>query len=161
LIVGFNTFLPPGYNLELTNNPEDPVKVTTPNDMSPAYNPVRIPPSNTQPLPPIVNNARPNRDVSDQYTQDQASAAAQQPYNAAVSGASNIISNMSQSDRRSDVPIMPLNSRQQRGPIEFNHAINYVNKIKTRFANQPETYRYFLEILQTYQKEDKPIQEVS
>lgn len=47
-----------------------------------------------------------------------------------------------------------------RGPVEFNHAINYVNKIKTRFANQPDTYRYFLEILQTYQRDDKPIKEV-
>lgn len=47
-----------------------------------------------------------------------------------------------------------------RTPVEFNHAINYVNKIKNRFQNEPETYKQFLEILQTYQKEQKPIQEV-
>lgn len=45
--------------------------------------------------------------------------------------------------------------------MEFNHAINYVNKIKNRYAKQPDTYKTFLEILQTYQKETKPIQEVS
>ena len=37
-------------------------------------------------------------------------------------------------------------------PVEFNHAINYVNKIKNRFQNQPEIYKAFLEILHTYQK---------
>eukprot|EP00842_Homolaphlyctis_polyrhiza_P000610 jgi/Hompol1/154/HPOL_005247-RA len=47
-----------------------------------------------------------------------------------------------------------------RGPVEFNHAINYVNKIKNRFASEPDTYRQFLEILQTYQREQRPIQEV-
>lgn len=44
--------------------------------------------------------------------------------------------------------------------MEFNHAINYVNKIKNRFTKDPETYKTFLEILQTYQKETRPIQEV-
>ncbi|KAI9498981.1 hypothetical protein BDB00DRAFT_867052 [Zychaea mexicana] len=48
----------------------------------------------------------------------------------------------------------------RRAPVEFNHAINYVNKIKNRYAGDPETYKQFLEILQTYQKERKPIQEV-
>jgi paired amphipathic helix protein Sin3a len=49
----------------------------------------------------------------------------------------------------------------RRPPVEFNHAINYVNKIKQRFSNDPETYKQFLEILQTYQKEQRPIQDVS
>lgn len=47
-----------------------------------------------------------------------------------------------------------------KSPIEFNHAITYVNKIKNRFVNQPETYKKFLEILQTYQKDQKPIEAV-
>lgn len=46
------------------------------------------------------------------------------------------------------------------GPVEFNHAISYVNKIKNRFSQQPEIYKQFLEILQTYQRESKPIQDV-
>jgi paired amphipathic helix protein Sin3a len=67
-------------------------------------------------------------------------------------------------------PPPPPSSQQQqqqqqaggrRAPVEFNHAINYVNKIKNRFSSDPETYKQFLEILQTYQKEQKPIQEVS
>ncbi|KAJ3114140.1 Transcriptional regulatory protein sin3 [Phlyctochytrium bullatum] len=50
-------------------------------------------------------------------------------------------------------------SQNKKAPVEFNHAINYVNKIKNRFAAEPETYKQFLEILQTYQKEQRPIQE--
>ncbi|EPQ61647.1 Component of the Sin3p-Rpd3p histone deacetylase complex [Blumeria graminis f. sp. tritici 96224] len=49
---------------------------------------------------------------------------------------------------------------EKRGPVEFNHAISYVNKIKNRFQERPEIYKQFLEILQTYQRESKPIQDV-
>ncbi|KAL8949911.1 MAG: hypothetical protein Q9222_004024 [Ikaeria aurantiellina] len=48
----------------------------------------------------------------------------------------------------------------KRGPVEFNHAIGYVNKIKNRFSTQPDIYKQFLEILQTYQRDLKPIQDV-
>lgn len=34
------------------------------------------------------------------------------------------------------------------------------NKLQNRFAQQPEIYKQFLEILQTYQRDAKPIQEV-
>ncbi|KAL0079587.1 hypothetical protein F4703DRAFT_1741573 [Phycomyces blakesleeanus] len=52
------------------------------------------------------------------------------------------------------------NNGAKRPPIEFNHAINYVNKIKNRFASDPDTYKQFLEILQMYQKDEKAIQDV-
>jgi paired amphipathic helix protein Sin3a len=80
-------------------------------------------------------------------------------------------------------PAMMVNGGglEKRGPVEFNHAISYVNKIKVRlrasiiqvngeseahmilqnrFATQPDIYKQFLEILQTYQRESKPIQDV-
>ncbi|XP_066964791.1 paired amphipathic helix protein Sin3a isoform X2 [Macrobrachium rosenbergii] len=44
-------------------------------------------------------------------------------------------------------------------PVEFNHAINYVNKIKLRFQGQPDIYKQFLEILHTYQKEQRHLKE--
>lgn len=56
-------------------------------------------------------------------------------------------------------PMTPLQDAK-RPPVEFNHAINYVNKIKQRFSQDPDTYKQFLEILQTYQKEQRPIHEV-
>lgn len=71
---------------------------------------------------------------------------------------------------------MQQSQMEKRGPVEFNHAISYVNKIKVRcrcenlrrqsnvlqnrFSSQPEIYKQFLEILQTYQRESKPIQDV-
>ena len=45
-------------------------------------------------------------------------------------------------------------------PVEFDHAINYVTTIKRTFANDPDTYKKFLEILHTYQKEQRGIKEV-
>jgi len=45
-------------------------------------------------------------------------------------------------------------------PLEFDHAINYVTTIKRRFSSEPETYKKFLEILHTYQKEQRGIKEV-
>lgn len=49
----------------------------------------------------------------------------------------------------------------QNQPVEFNHAISYVNKIKIRFQAQPEKYKRFLEILHAYQKEQKVLKEGS
>ena len=63
-------------------------------------------------------------------------------------------------------PQGPPSGTQQTGsnqpinqPVEFNHAINYVNKIKNRFAGQPDVYKQFLEILHTYQKDQRAIKE--
>ena len=39
----------------------------------------------------------------------------------------------------------------QGGRVKFDHAISYVNKIKNRFAPQPEIYKEFLYILKDYQ----------
>jgi histone deacetylase complex regulatory component SIN3 len=40
------------------------------------------------------------------------------------------------------------------------HAIHYVTKIRNRFASEPETYRAFLKILHTYQREQRGIKDV-
>ena len=48
------------------------------------------------------------------------------------------------------MPSGPPPAQQKKAPIEFDQAINYVTKIKQRFAKQPETYKQFLEILHTY-----------
>jgi len=36
---------------------------------------------------------------------------------------------------------------------QFNHAIQYLNKIKARYNDDQDTYKQFLDILQTYQRE--------
>mmetsp|Transcript_3267 Transcript_3267/g.13082 ORF Transcript_3267/g.13082 Transcript_3267/m.13082 type:complete len:868 (-) Transcript_3267:1491-4094(-) len=45
-------------------------------------------------------------------------------------------------------------------PVEFDHAINYVTTIKKRFSDDPDTYKTFLEILHTYQREQRGIKMV-
>jgi paired amphipathic helix protein Sin3a len=57
----------------------------------------------------------------------------------------------------------PQQMQQQNQPhqaVEFDHAISYVTTIKRRFANDQSTYHSFLEILHTYQKEQRGIKEV-
>lgn len=49
---------------------------------------------------------------------------------------------------------------QNNQPVEFNHAINYVNKIKNRFQGQPDIYKAFLEILHTYQVSGQNLKDV-
>lgn len=44
--------------------------------------------------------------------------------------------------------------------MQQQHAISYVTTIRNRFANEPDTYRAFLRILHTYQKEQKGIKDV-
>eukprot|EP00892_Ulva_mutabilis_P008708 jgi/Ulvmu1/6209/UM028_0065.1 len=48
----------------------------------------------------------------------------------------------------------------QRQPVEFDQAINYVNKIKDRFRFREGVYKNFLEILNQYRKAQKGIKEV-
>lgn len=45
-------------------------------------------------------------------------------------------------------------------PMEFDHAINYVTKIKKRFSAETDTYKTFLDILHSYQNEQRSIKEV-
>ena len=43
--------------------------------------------------------------------------------------------------------------------MQQEHAISYVTTVRNRFANEPDTYRAFLRILHTYQKEKGPIKD--
>jgi paired amphipathic helix protein Sin3a len=45
-------------------------------------------------------------------------------------------------------------------PVEFEEAISFVNKIKTRFQGDDRVYKSFLDILNMYRKENKSITEV-
>jgi paired amphipathic helix protein Sin3a len=64
--------------------------------------------------------------------------------------------------------VAPSQQQQQQQPqqqpptqaVEFDHAISYVTTIKKRFEKQPQIYQQFLEILHTYQKEQRGIKEV-
>ncbi|KAG6713221.1 hypothetical protein I3842_05G141700 [Carya illinoinensis] len=49
---------------------------------------------------------------------------------------------------------------QPKKPVEFEEAISFVNKIKTRFQGDDHVYKSFLDILNMYRKENKSITEV-
>ena len=198
LIKGFNTFLPPGYRIDIT---DDRIRVTTPEGHTlsplgnsllpltspahgdvphmydhrgshPGFAPIQAPrPMEGLPSPNAHfgrANLSPSFYEAEQREQEAiareqqrgatslqnvASAAAAEPRaNTILPGASPSAENAALSTQQQNM--------EKRGPVEFNHAISYVNKIKNRFHEQPEIYKQFLEILQTYQRESRPIQDV-
>ncbi|CUS21721.1 LAQU0S03e09164g1_1 [Lachancea quebecensis] len=176
LIQGLNTFLPQGYKIECTLNPSDPhsIKVTTPFDNARELSLTTMRTGNgiVEGHPSLISSD----DVSPPKPLGNESAAVQPKLeNAAInlSVPAPFHQNQPQHEQQnqqheSQSPVMPPQQRQDQqfmgnrpsGDVEFSHAISYVNKIKTRFADQPEIYKHFLEILQTYQREQKPIHEV-
>ncbi|KAK9242525.1 hypothetical protein V1506DRAFT_509342 [Lipomyces tetrasporus] len=138
LIQGFNTFLPPGYRIECSSDPSDP-------------NPIRV-------TTPMGTTTRPDGQLPS-YDQSRSWQSESYLYGAESHATNN---SMSQLQAVANGSRQASQSEQKRlgGPVEFNHAISYVNKIKNRFASQPDIYKNFLEILQTYQREQKPIADV-
>nr|XP_024382615.1 paired amphipathic helix protein Sin3-like 4 isoform X2 [Physcomitrium patens] len=55
---------------------------------------------------------------------------------------------------------LPLEEDKKQPAVEFDQAINYVNKIKARFQTNEHVYKAFLEILNMYRKGNKSINEV-
>ncbi|KAF8665510.1 hypothetical protein AX16_000524 [Volvariella volvacea WC 439] len=153
LIKGFNTFLPAGYRIETSQNPNDhSITVTTPlgTSIQHDYQSMRppqlmgslFPPSGSlypsssypvgQPPPPLQDTS-----FSPGYQNPQTTAAA------------SFLGNLG---NKGSVEKQPAG--------EFNHAIQYLNKIKAWYADDPNIYKQFLDILQTYQKEQRHIQDV-
>ncbi|XP_029430673.1 paired amphipathic helix protein Sin3a [Rhinatrema bivittatum] len=166
LIMGFNTFLPPGYKIEVQTN--DMVNVTTPGQVH------QIPTHGIQPQP------QPAPQHPSQPSTQSTPAPAQpapQPTPAKISKPMQSQAHTPSSQQPPQMPPYPPRSPpvqphtpatiahgttpslQNNQPVEFNHAINYVNKIKNRFQGQPDIYKAFLEILHTYQKEQRNAKE--
>ncbi|KAK1280748.1 Paired amphipathic helix protein Sin3-like 4 [Acorus gramineus] len=59
-----------------------------------------------------------------------------------------------------EITLPPEDELPQKKPVEFEEAINFVNKIKSRFQNDEHVYKSFLDILNMYRKEHKNISEV-
>ncbi|KAK5960695.1 transcriptional regulator SIN3 PWA37_002129 [Arxiozyma heterogenica] len=157
LIQGFNTFLPQGYRIDCTNNPDDPIKVTTPLDSAST--------TNTTTTTTAITNTNTSTFTSTlqpppiaQYSSNQHVVQSNQlPLPTPVIPTSSTVPSTIPS---TVLPTSSTSTVKKPNNVEFSQAINYVNKIKNRFANQPEVYKNFLEILQTYQREQKPIDEV-
>ncbi|XP_052453133.1 paired amphipathic helix protein Sin3a [Carassius gibelio] len=171
LIMGFNTFLPPGYKIEVQTN--DLVNVTTPGQIhhitphgiSVQNIPTRPPP----PPPPQLQNQIPANPPSLASTPPAQPTPKNKPLQSpALTPSSHPNPSIPPyaSPRSPPLqPLTPVNSMptapplQNNQPVEFNHAISYVNKIKNRFQGQPNIYKSFLEILHKYQKEQRNAKE--
>lgn len=201
LIQGFNTFLPPGYRIECSLDPNEGslITVTTPNGTTtqslggapiqahaaplpgaaapaePAVAPSGAAPSHEyaeRAAPPIAAHSAPGLPVRNTSPAPLRAAPAGTsapapvgvpPYPGRAAPPSYDMMGRGAVPPAPGPPAAPLPSPMEtapRPPVEFNHAINYVNKIKQRFGGDPDTYKQFLEILQTYQKEQRPIHEV-
>lgn len=193
LIVGFNTFLPPGYKIEMQAN--DQVNVSMPNRPNTAII-ISGPPTSLSSQPPAqtaavvsqqANTSLPNNIQQAHLTNLNVATlnSTNRPINLSASGAShplqhhptnlppsnqlrnasNLLDQQSMNSlaatngQQQQPPPPPLQAVNASQPVEFNHAINYVNKIKSRFQGQPDVYKQFLEILHAYQKEQKSMKE--
>ncbi|CAO3640847.1 unnamed protein product [Mucor hiemalis] len=160
LISGFNTFLPAGYRIECSVDPRDPnrIIVTTPNGNTTT--------STTTTAEELLKINPPPPQPSSHYYQSYAPPPTQQAYPPTNLPPPPTIYANSYTPPSLPPPPPPTTTSvspppsERRPPVEFNHAISYVNRIKNRFATNPDIYKQFLEILQTYQKEQKPIGEV-
>jgi paired amphipathic helix protein Sin3a len=169
LIQGFNTFLPPGYRIEMSADPLDPniITVTTPlgttTQSTNTFEQIsRVTTSSklSLPIPPTGGPGFPFQPISRPITpsmtpyqvphmpqsMDTYSPGLQGP---STTAAASFLGNLSN-----------RNAVENKSSGEFNHAIQYLNKIKARYSDDPDTYKQFLEILQTYQKEQRQIQDV-
>jgi paired amphipathic helix protein Sin3a len=147
LILGFNTFLPPGYKIEFSEDENKP-RVQ-----------LKYPPGMTGPQPQGFAQMNAAHAAAAVQAQVQQPVPLSVPHGAAGVGPVGY-DRMGGQPMDTAPPGPPAAPANKKAPIEFDQAINYVTKIKTRFAKQPETYKAFLEILHTYQKEQKTIKEV-
>ena len=150
--MGFNTFLPAGYRIESTNNPDDPIAVYTPHDQSGYYNVssnaigANLPLMSQLPgfkygiqetvrqvaLPPINSLSRQINSVGfsgSSFVPNVGNTIGNPVVNS--SGVQNTLMNTSIEDTEETKPARPvLHPPEHKAPVEFNQAINYVNKIK-------------------------------
>uniref|UniRef100_A0A1A8IC98 Paired amphipathic helix protein Sin3a n=1 Tax=Nothobranchius kuhntae TaxID=321403 RepID=A0A1A8IC98_NOTKU len=184
LIMGFNTFLPPGYKIEVQTN--DLVNVTTPGQIHyitpqgisvqniPASGaPSQLPTHHqhqtlpqTGPHTTTTTTTTATPPLATQPALNKTSKPVQSPAHTPTSQPNPSIPAYASPRSPSVQPNTPVSSTPSSGPppqnnqpVEFNHAINYVNKIKNRFQGQPDIYKAFLEILHTYQKEQRNAKE--
>lgn len=159
LILGFNTFLPPGYRIR----PDTSIEVI-PSQMagrggvqqsmyaavggqqSSGANMGHRPPPVTIPPPP--------------YSPPELQKPTSSRQQLAPAGQMKTGGKPKKQQQQVPAPSGGNAARNSTNPVEFDHAIHYVTTIKQRFADEPETYKEFLAILHTYQKEQRSIRQV-
>ncbi|TMW65986.1 hypothetical protein Poli38472_003751 [Pythium oligandrum] len=183
LILGFNTFLPPGYRIRPDTSIEViPQQMSRPMNAPPSmYSNVQAGPQGAQAMgqgvhrPPPVTIPPPYSppSLSGSHHSKQPTPSRQNLAPGGHPGSQKMGSQQSkQGSKKPQQPLQPAGNagaaqnqggnggRGSANPVEFDHAIHYVTTIKQRFADEPETYKEFLAILHTYQKEQRSIRQV-
>ncbi|XP_072937755.1 paired amphipathic helix protein Sin3a isoform X2 [Epargyreus clarus] len=167
LIVGFNTFLPPGYKIEVQSNGQVSVSMPSPTGMGCAVpgggggaagGGVLLGVHHPPPQPQLVHLLPVPQSVSTAIV-----------HNLSVNATpANTLHHISQAHQQIEAnaihhphgaPGGGAHAGAAGQPVEFNHAIEYVNKIKSRFSRQPDKYKRFLEILHAYQRGHRDVKE--
>ncbi len=178
LILGFNTFLPPGYRIEISQLPPDGTTFAGPTTGIPgnmgygdaAYqdhqNGMQVP----QNLSQFMHGAGPQAAAQFGGYYPAQYLGMTQPLQFQAPQRMGVPNSQMMHDPHVQMPQAQMNAAMganaddmntDKGqPVEFDHAITYVTKIKRRFADDAETYKRFLDILHTYQQEQKSIKEV-
>ncbi|EEB07742.1 Clr6 histone deacetylase complex subunit Pst1 [Schizosaccharomyces japonicus yFS275] len=166
LIQGFNTFLPPGYRIEVNSadpnsNKPEMISIATPQGIitqsAPSKNArTSMSPgslySGNGPAPPNAPVAAVDPNAAAYPSLPKTSMPPHQPYYPP-----NAASNAYAAAYHPPKPSVNASAKQA---ADLDHAINFVNNVKNRFAHQPEVYNKFLEILQSYQNGSRPIRSV-
>lgn len=156
LIQGFNTFLPNGYRIDCVSDGVDSnhIQVTTPMGVQIRPDSVDYERWSEGQQPPQLQ--QPGQQARHEYEVAQAVAGGPQqmvPPMGLVGGQPQVgMPMMGQSQMDMVHGAAQGAQAANGGPVEFDYTIAYVNRIRNRFANQPDVYKSFLEILQTYQR---------
>jgi len=134
LILGFNSFLPPGYRIELAETDNETV--------------ITLPPSSTSAAASRENQTSPTPSANQAQTPTS------------TTGKKKVTKRAASPTTVSAAPASSSAKPAGDRGIDFEQAITYVTKIKKRFADNPTTYKSFLDILHNYQKEQTTIKKV-
>ncbi|XP_068622089.1 paired amphipathic helix protein Sin3a isoform X2 [Battus philenor] len=172
LIVGFNTFLPPGYKIEVQSNGQVSVSMPSPTAMGGVGGVSGVGVSGVGNVGGVVlgaQHAPPQPQLLHLLPVQQGGGVV---HNLSVSAPpANTLHHISQAHQQIEAASIHhaqggaapgaagAHAAAAGQPVEFNHAIEYVNKIKSRFSRQPDKYKRFLEILHAYQRGHRDVKE--
>ncbi|TNM87890.1 hypothetical protein fugu_006111 [Takifugu bimaculatus] len=161
LVLGFNAFLPPGYRIEI---PKNGVAFHQ-SQFSTQVSPSQQGKGSTSAVTVTSGSGSTAHTETGSGQSTEVKSAPSEPSSSLSSAGpaeppsrlSLPLSNRESQSQATTSSVSPPAS--ETSPVEFDSAINYVNKIKNRFLDHPEIYRSFLEILHTYQKEQLEVKE--
>ena len=152
LILGFNTFLPPGYKIEFSDDQDEPrVQLKYPQGMTgPQPQPYVPPPASALPVQQAPNHLP---------------GMAPTPYGQPMSGPGPEATSPP-TQEQIDFEFAEFQAyadrvgQAQKAPLTVDQALNYLTKIEKTFEDEPGTYRAFVEIMHKFRNKQKSTKDV-